>query len=63
MAANLDQLPADGSQRLVIRPQRSRLITFSMIIGTVTLFGAVIMLNGHSLVPVVVWLGIGALFT
>ena len=62
MAANLDQLPADGSQRLVIRPQRSTLITFSVIIGTVTLLGAGVMLSGRSLVPVLVWLGIGALF-
>jgi hypothetical protein len=62
MAANLDQLPADGSQCLVIRPQRSKLITFSVIIGTVTLLGAGVMLNGRSLVPVLVWLGIGGLF-
>jgi hypothetical protein len=62
MAANLDQLPADGSQRLVIRPQRSSLITFGVIIGTVTLLGAWLMLSGRSLVPVFVWLGIGALF-
>lgn len=62
MAANLDQLPADGSQRLVIRPQRSALITFSVIIGTATLLGAGVMLSGRSLVPVLVWLGIGGLF-
>jgi hypothetical protein len=62
MAANLDQLPADGSQRLVIRPQRSSLIAFGVIIGTVTLLGAWLMLSGRSLVPVFVWLGIGALF-
>jgi hypothetical protein len=62
MAANLDQLPADGSQRLVIRPQQSTLITFCVIIGTVTLLGAWIMLSGRSLVPVLVWLGIGGLF-
>jgi len=62
MAANLDQLPADGSRRLVIRPQRSTLITFGVIIGTVTFLGAGVMLNGRSLVPVLVWLGIGGLF-
>lgn len=62
MAANLDQLPADGSQRLVIRPQRSTLIAFSVIIATVTLLGAWLMLSGRSLVPVIVWLGIGGLF-
>jgi hypothetical protein len=38
MAANLDQLPADGSQRLVIRPQQSTLITFSVIIGAPSRF-------------------------
>ncbi len=62
MAANLDQLPADGSQRLVIRPQQSTLITLGVIIGTVTLLGTGLMLNGRSLVPVFVWLGIGGLF-
>jgi hypothetical protein len=62
MAANLDQLPADGSQRLVIRPQQSTLIALGVIIVTVTLLGAGLMLSGRSLVPVFVWLGIGALF-
>lgn len=62
MAANLDQLPADGTQRLVIRPQQSTLIAFGVIIGTVTLLGAGLMLTGRSLMPVLVWLGIGALF-
>src|ERR1700674_3309508 len=62
MAANLDQLPVDGTQRLVIRPQQSTLIALGVIIGTVTLLGAGVMLSGRSLVPVFVWLGIGALF-
>jgi hypothetical protein len=62
MAANLDQLPADGSQRLVIRPRQSTLIALGGIIGSVTLLGAGLMLSGRSLVPVFVWLGIGALF-
>jgi len=62
MAANLDQLPADGSQRLVIRPQQSTLVALGVIIGTVTLLGAGLMLSGRSLVPVFVWLAIGALF-
>lgn len=59
---DLDQLPADGTQRLVIRPPRPTLITFGVIIGTVTLLGAGVKLNGRSLVPVLVWLGIGGLF-
>jgi hypothetical protein len=62
MAANLDQLSADGSQRLVIRPQQWALVAFGVIIGTGTLLGAGVMLSGRSLVPVFVWLGIGALF-
>ena len=33
MAANLNQLPADGTQRLVIRPQKSKVITFSVVIA------------------------------
>ncbi len=30
MAANPDQLPADGAQRLVIRIQKSKVIAFSV---------------------------------
>ena len=62
MAGNLDQLPADGSQRLVIRPQQSTLIALGVIIVSATLLGAGFMLSGRSLVPVLVWLGIGGLF-
>jgi len=62
MAANLDQPPWDGRQRLVIRPQQSTLIALGVIISTVTLLGAGVMLSGRSLVPVFVWLAIGALF-
>ena len=59
MAANLNQLPADGTQRLVIRPQKSKVITFSVVIGTISLIGAGVLLS--SPVAALVWLGIGGL--
>ncbi len=58
MAANLDQLPADGSQRLVIRPQKSTVITFNVAMGTTSLIGAGFMLVQGSPVAALVCLGI-----
>jgi hypothetical protein len=62
MAANLDQLPADGSQRLVIRPQKSRVIAFSVAIGVTTLVVGGDMLLRGSVGPALGCLGIGGLF-
>jgi amino acid permease len=58
MAANLDQLPADGSQRVVIRPQRSTVIAFNVVMGTISLIGAGAMLVQGSPVAALVCLGI-----
>jgi hypothetical protein len=60
MAANLDQLPADGSQRLVIRPQKSFTITASAAFGTIFLIGAGAMLVEGSLSAALACVGIGA---
>jgi len=62
MAANLDQLPADGTQRLVIRPQKSMVITFSVAMGTIFLIGTGAMLVLGSPSAALVCLGIGGLF-
>ncbi|HYS01582.1 MAG TPA: hypothetical protein VET82_04450 [Candidatus Eisenbacteria bacterium] len=59
MAANLDQLPADGTQRLVIRPQQSRVIAFSVVIGTMSLLAAIVVRSNP--VAALVCLGIGGL--
>jgi len=62
MAANLDQIPADGAQRLVIRAQKSRVIAFSVAIGTTSLIGAGAILVLGSPAAALVCLGIGGLF-
>jgi hypothetical protein len=59
MAANLDQLPADGSQRLVIRPQKSRAVTFSVVMGILSLIGAGAFLVQGSPVAALTCLGVG----
>jgi hypothetical protein len=58
MAANLD-LPADGSQRLVLRPQKWRVMSFSVATGILSLVGAGIVMG--SPVSALVCLGIGGL--
>jgi hypothetical protein len=60
MAANLDQLPADGTQRLVIHIQKSKAITFSVVIGTLSLIAAIVVLSNP--LAALVCLGIGGLF-
>jgi len=61
MAANLDQLPADGTHRLVIRPQKSLVITYNGAMGTTSLIFAGAMLVRGSLSAALVCLGIGGL--
>ena len=61
LAANLDQLPADGTQRLVIRPQKSRVIAFNVTMGIISLIGAGAMLTAGSPVSALVCLGMGGL--
>ncbi|HKV29383.1 MAG TPA: hypothetical protein VJT14_00020 [Candidatus Dormibacteraeota bacterium] len=58
MAAHLDQLPSDGSQRLVIRPQKATVITFNVAMGTVSLIFAGVMLVQGSPAAALVCLGI-----
>jgi hypothetical protein len=61
VAANLDQLPADGTQRLVIRPQKSRVIAFSVSVGIISLvIGAPLLVLG-SLGTGLGCLGVGGL--
>jgi len=62
MATNLDQLPADGSQRLVIRPQKSRVIAFSVAIGITSLVIGGPLLVLDSVGTGLGCLGIGGLF-
>ena len=62
MAANLDQLPADGTQRLVIRGQQSKVMAFSVFMGTISLIGAGLMLVRGTLSAALVCLGTGGLF-
>ena len=58
MAANLDPLPADSSQRLVIRPQKATVITFSVAMGTTSVIVAGAMLVMGSPEMALVWMGI-----
>jgi hypothetical protein len=62
MAANLDQLPADGGQRLVIRVQKSMVITSLVAIGTIFLIGAAALLAMGSPSASLSCLGIGGVF-
>src|SRR5712691_342580 len=61
MAANPDQLPADGAERLVIRIQKSKVIAFSAGIGTISLVGAGLMVVRGTLSAALFCLGIGGL--
>jgi len=40
MAANLDELPADCSQRLLIRPKKATVIAFNVAMGVTSLIFA-----------------------
>jgi len=62
MAANLDQLPADSSQRLVIRMQKSMAITSIAAIGTIFLFGAWVLLLMGTVSAALFCPGIGGVF-
>ena len=62
MAANLDQIPADGSQRVVIRPQKSIATTFSISLVVLWLFGAGIMLIRGTVSGALLCLALGGLF-
>jgi hypothetical protein len=59
MAASLNELPADGTQRLVIRPRKATVIAFSVAMGTVSLIFAGAMLVLGSPVGALVCLGVG----
>ena len=61
VAANLDQLPADGSQRLVIRPRKATVIAFSVAMGTVSLIFAGATLVLGSLWAALICLAIGGM--
>jgi hypothetical protein len=61
MAANLKLLPADGSQRLVIRPQQSMVNTFCVVMGAMSLIGVGAMLVLGSPRGALICLGIGGL--
>lgn len=61
MEANLDQLPADGSQRVVIRPLKSFVMTASVAFGVIFLIGTGAMLVQGSPSAALVCVGIGAL--
>jgi hypothetical protein len=61
MTANLDQLPADGTQRLVIRFQKSKVTSLSVVIGTTSLIGAGLMLVRGTLSAALFCVGIGGL--
>jgi hypothetical protein len=61
MAANPDQLPADGAQRLVIRIPKSKVTAFSLAIGTISLIGVGLMLVRGTLSAALFCLGLGGL--
>ncbi|HSO94049.1 MAG TPA: hypothetical protein VLS53_06220 [Candidatus Dormibacteraeota bacterium] len=47
MAANVDQLPEDGTQRLLIRPKQATVIAFSVAMGvTFSLFAGALLVMG-----------------
>jgi hypothetical protein len=62
MAANPNQLPMDGTQRLVIRVQTWRVMAFSVVMGIMSLIVAGDLLVRGSPVAALVALGIGGLF-
>jgi hypothetical protein len=62
MAANLDQLPVDGGQRLVIRVQKSMVITSVAAMGTIFLIGAAALIAVGSPSASLLCLGIGGAF-
>jgi hypothetical protein len=61
MAANLEQLPADGSQRLVIRPKTATVVAFDVAIGATSLIGVGATMVKGSPVAALVCLGVGGL--